>query len=118
MIILTNKIKCNKCGDIIESKTTHDFNTCSCGAVSVDGGRSYLKRSGNMGDWTDLSEVRDLDDLLAEIEKRVVDEIKDYIENHCHTIKVNSKNRNVVYKIGLTRFLDNLLKEYQGEEEC
>ena len=45
--IQTNKIKCKKCGDIIESKSTNDYKRCSCGAVAVDGGRDYLKRIGN-----------------------------------------------------------------------
>ena len=42
--ILSNKIKCKFCGDIIESKDVHDFKTCKCGKVSVDGGLNYLKR--------------------------------------------------------------------------
>ena len=41
--IRTNKIKCKKCGDIIESKSVHDFKWCSCGAVAVDGGHEYLR---------------------------------------------------------------------------
>ena len=44
--ILVNKIQCNKCKDIIESTSTHDFNFCRCGAVAVDGGKDYLKRCG------------------------------------------------------------------------
>ena len=31
--IIINKIRCKKCGDIIESKTRHDFRTCSCGSA-------------------------------------------------------------------------------------
>lgn len=54
--ILCNKIKCKKCGDIIESKNRHDFVTCKCGSVEVDGGNSYLKRTGNREDWEELSE--------------------------------------------------------------
>lgn len=42
--IKTNKIKCLFCGDIIESKSVHDFKSCSCGKVSVDGGKEYLRR--------------------------------------------------------------------------
>ena len=42
--IISNKIKCKKCGDIIESKSTNDYKRCSCGAVAVDGGKDYLKR--------------------------------------------------------------------------
>lgn len=59
-IILSNKIKCNRCLDIIESKHTHDFVTCSCGESSVDGGTSYLRRRGL--DYTDFSEVVSEDD--------------------------------------------------------
>ncbi|WMJ76965.1 MULTISPECIES: DUF7695 domain-containing protein [unclassified Sedimentibacter] len=35
---MKNSIQCECCGDIIESKTVHDFVTCSCGRCSVDGG--------------------------------------------------------------------------------
>ena len=40
--ILRNAFKCNKCGDVIESLSRHDFKTCSCGAISVDGGHDYI----------------------------------------------------------------------------
>ncbi len=53
--IISNKIKCKKCGDIIESKSTNDFQRCSCGAVAVDGGKNYLKRVGNEENYTELS---------------------------------------------------------------
>lgn len=63
MKIKTNKIQCKKCGDIIESKTRHDFVECSCGSVAVDGGKDYPKRSipkGNPTDWyIDLSEYEE-----------------------------------------------------------
>ena len=55
--IICNKIQCNKCKDIIESKTQHDFVTCKCGAVSVDGGKDYLRRCGNPEDIKDISKV-------------------------------------------------------------
>lgn len=42
--IIKNSVKCLKCGDIIESVRRHDFVTCSCGNVSVDGGKDYLRR--------------------------------------------------------------------------
>lgn len=57
-MIVTNKAKCKKCGDIIESKHRHDFVFCSCGAIAVDGGKSYLKRVGNPADFEELSELR------------------------------------------------------------
>jgi hypothetical protein len=42
--IKTNKIQCNFCKDIIESIHRHNFVSCFCGRVSVDGGKDYLKR--------------------------------------------------------------------------
>ena len=56
--IITNKIKCKKCGDIIESKSTNDYKKCSCGAVTVDGGKDYLKRMGNEENYEELSELK------------------------------------------------------------
>ena len=53
--ILVNKIRCKKCGEVIESKTVHDYRMCSCGAVAVDGGCDYLRRTGRKQDWKELS---------------------------------------------------------------
>ena len=55
--IIVNKIKCKKCGDIIESIYRHDFKYCKCGAVAVDGGKEYLRRLGFKDDYEELSEV-------------------------------------------------------------
>lgn len=55
--ILHNRIKCKKCGDIIESKSVHDFVWCSCKSCAVDGGHNYLKRVGAPGEWEDISET-------------------------------------------------------------
>ena len=54
--IKVNKIRCKKCGDIIESTSVHDFKFCSCESVAVDGGKDYLRRCGNLEDIEDLSE--------------------------------------------------------------
>ena len=50
----------NHCKDIIESTDTHDFKTCSCGMVSIDGGYYYLKRMvKNNATYEDLSVMVD-----------------------------------------------------------
>ena len=43
-IIIRNAIRCKNCGNVIESTYRHEFVTCSCGKVSVDGGHDYLRR--------------------------------------------------------------------------
>lgn len=54
--IKVNKARCRKCDDVIESKFRHDFQSCSCGAIFVDGGLDYCRRGGNPEDFEELSE--------------------------------------------------------------
>ena len=64
--IKVNRIRCRKCKDVITSEYTHDFKTCSCGAVSVDGGKSYLKRSAmSPDDYDELSEYEEVETRAA-----------------------------------------------------
>ena len=42
--IIRNRAKCKLCGDVIESKHRHDWQSCSCGEIFVDGGLDYLRR--------------------------------------------------------------------------
>lgn len=58
--IIKNLAKCKLCGDIVESKYTHDFRQCSCGALCVDGGHSYLKRSGDSANYIEMSEYENI----------------------------------------------------------
>lgn len=48
--ILKNCIQCKLCGDVIESKSVHDFKICSCGACGVDGGLEYIRRMADSRD--------------------------------------------------------------------
>ncbi len=62
--IIVNKIKCNLCGDIIESVHVHDYRRCKCGACAVDGGKEYLRRCApNREAFEELSEVKELPDI-------------------------------------------------------
>ena len=55
-MIIKNAIRCNICGEEIESTHRHDFVTCKCGACSVDGGHNYLRRCfKEEGCYTDIS---------------------------------------------------------------
>lgn len=54
--ILRNALRCKKCQTVIESKHRHDFVSCSCGAIFVDGGHEYVRWGGNLEDIEDLSE--------------------------------------------------------------
>lgn len=53
--ITRNAAQCRKCGDIIESKHRHDFKSCTCGAIFVDGGHDYMRRGGNPEDFAEVN---------------------------------------------------------------
>lgn len=74
--IQTNKIKCKKCGDIIESTHRHDFKMCSCESVGVDGGHDYLRRIGKEEDYEDLSFVRKLAKITTDWYKVIKSKMK------------------------------------------
>ena len=42
--IFENKVQCAKCLDFLVSRRVHDFVSCRCGSVSIDGGTEYLRR--------------------------------------------------------------------------
>jgi tRNA(Ile2) C34 agmatinyltransferase TiaS len=44
LVLVKNRAACGECGEILESKSVHDFRTCLCGKRSIDGGLEYTRR--------------------------------------------------------------------------
>lgn len=66
--IFLNQAKCLVCGDVITSNHRHDFVTCSCGEVSVDGGSWYAKRLFRASEgWEEMTVPYD-EDVASNIE--------------------------------------------------
>ena len=61
MVNYKNKAQCKLCKDIIESKYTHDFVRCKCGAIFVDGGHDYWRRGGEPDNIIEIIEEREED---------------------------------------------------------
>lgn len=57
-----SKAQCLECMDIVESKSRHDFVTCKCGNMFLDGGDDYLRYGAK-----DLSTVK----VIQAIEKEL-----------------------------------------------
>lgn len=55
-MITRNAIRCNACGEVIESKHCHDWRQCGCGQCFADGGRDYLRRGHGDAGYEELSE--------------------------------------------------------------
>ena len=53
-MIIRNAAKCNKCKDVIQSTSRHDFVECNCGAIFVDGGNEYMRAGGAKEDFIPL----------------------------------------------------------------
>jgi hypothetical protein len=102
-MIIQNAVSCLACGDFIVSKHRHDFVTCTCGAVSVDGGQEYLRRVGDFTNAVDYSWA-----LPDELYRQCADAVKEAIDT----------NRN---KFGIANAVMRKLREHeylaaQGEQ--
>lgn len=61
--IISNKIQCKHCGEIIESKHVHDLVKCKCEICSIDGGQDYLKRSYKNSPEEDFIELSEKEEI-------------------------------------------------------
>lgn len=48
-----NGATCNLCGEYIRSRNRHDYVTCRCGNLAVDGGSWYAKRVLDVDNYSD-----------------------------------------------------------------
>ena len=55
MMIISNQAKCKLCLDAPFSAYRHDYKECRCGAMAVDGGQDYLKRTGDLYNVEEMS---------------------------------------------------------------
>lgn len=73
--LISNKLQCKHCNDIIESVYRHDFKFCSCEKVFVDGGLDYLRRGGDIDSIIDLCEYEDVEDVTQH-ETKIIERSK------------------------------------------
>lgn len=93
-MIVQNAVICNKCDDFIVSKHRHNFVTCKCGAISVDGGQEYLRRVGDLSAAIDMS---------WELPEELYRACADVVQDAMHT------NRN---KFGIANAVMRKLREH------
>ena len=70
-MILRNMAKCLKCNETLESKHRHDYVSCSCGNLAVDGGKTYLRRA-----FLDYSLIQELSEIEEEPTEELIEDIK------------------------------------------
>lgn len=63
--IIKNAAQCRLCKEILVSESVHDFKTCKCGEISVDGGTDYIRRCYT----TDIMNIIELSEFVDENKK-------------------------------------------------
>lgn len=101
--LTTNAAKCLKCGDVVESKSRHDFVTCKCGSLSVDGGLSYCRRL-----YSDAALVED----MSETRKYTLEELKGLV----HVYRDPSGALVVAESGGFSHAVVECAKEWYGKD--
>lgn len=93
-MILSNQIRCVKCGDEPYSASVHDFKYCECGAVAVDGGMSYLRRIGKPEDMVEMS-IQITEEEYDALVKAINDPTKNDLGKICSLARVLRDELNV-----------------------
>ena len=65
------KIRCKKCGDILESKYRHDFKMCSCKSCYIDGGNDYCRVGGNKEDYVQICKLNQPTKIKLKYPKKI-----------------------------------------------
>ena len=79
-----NAARCKCCGDVIESRHVHDFVSCKCGAIFVDGGLEYLRRGAK-----DLNLIEDLSENISDKLSKIISKfVNRPVRCKDHTIEI------------------------------
>lgn len=75
-MIISNQGRCKLCGDAPFSAHRHDFKSCECGEICVDGGTAYLRRlAKNFNNFIEMSIAID-DNAFKDITARLDEELE------------------------------------------
>jgi len=108
-VIKRNAIRCKLCGDVIESKFTHDFVECSCGKSFVDGGKEYARIGGDLDNIEILTEYEEVPshfitryDMFGNTytfeTARNVNGLIEYYESNNYYLIVEDEDHNEIYR--------------------
>lgn len=125
-VLVKNSIRCLLCGDVVESKSVHDFQQCRCGAAFCDGGHEYARIG---GDPENIELLLEYDDVPGYIVTRYdifgnkysfettkdTSSLIDYYENNEYYLIIEDEEHNELYKTkGIDRILAAAKREYDA----
>lgn len=100
---MRNRAKCKLCNSVIESFHRHDYVTCSCEEIAVDGGNDYHKCMAK--NWDNFLRLDDLDNIIIPkiIEKPEEKPKEEIIKEVLQPTKQD-----------LIKLLDNMIETYEN----
>lgn len=102
VVKMRNRAKCKLCGDIIESFHRHDFVTCSCGEISIDGGGDFYKCSARS-----FENFLRVDDEGNEIIPKIVEKDPDILEVE----PIETKNLSRKEKVSMLKYMADSIEK-------
>ena len=109
--IITNIVKCNSCGDILESKND-DIKFCSCHSTGISGGYKSLKRFGM--NYVDLSEMENSyipENIRKKALKDALKKYRDNFDEGTEEVEIESLEYNDIDRT------DNFIEIFLGKNE-
>lgn len=85
--LIFNAVQCVKCDDVVVSTHRHDFRSCKCGAIAVDGGLDYTKRCGDIYNCKELSEYEEYEREEHDWEREMRERDAQFKFNHYKYIR-------------------------------
>ena len=58
--LVRNSAQCRVCKQVLVSRHRHDFVSCKCGAIFIDGGNEYFRAGGSLENLIDLCEYEEI----------------------------------------------------------
>lgn len=86
---MRNRAKCKLCQSVIESFHEHDYVTCKCGHISIDGGLQYFRASAI--DWKNFLRVDDEDnEIIVTVKEK--DDIEEVVTIEAEPSKITRED--------------------------
>ncbi len=102
---MRNRAKCKICRQIIESKSIHDYVTCPCGEISLDGGTESFKCIAK-----DFDNFLRIDEDDNEIPVRLVNKNQ-------HKEEQKEETKEVMNREEIMTLFDNMIENIQSMPE-
>lgn len=112
-VAMRNRARCKLCESIIESYHRHDYVTCKCGEIAVDGGNDYWRVMAK--DWSNFIRIDDAGNEIVPkvIDKEAEEEKQESLQSSAKQVKPQETPSKPSRK-ELIDMLDEMVKSYES----